>query len=137
MSAGAAAIDDDALLAAFTLAPGVYSRNRYFSLFEGTRAKELRSRAAVLRGVVRLLYDHRDDAEIVLDEGAESLQLRLRVPKLAYQRSLSLTTLERSLLLMLVERAAQLVGQPCAFAAKLAPCAEDRARVDAALARLV
>jgi DNA-binding FrmR family transcriptional regulator len=47
----------DALLVALVLAPGTFSRNRHFHLFEQGALKRARRRAGELRGIVRDLTE--------------------------------------------------------------------------------
>ena len=48
-------VDLDALLAALILAPGTFSRNRFFWLFERPEAARIRRRAARIRSILRQL----------------------------------------------------------------------------------
>ena len=131
--ADASELDDESLLAALTLAPGVYSRNRMFHLYErNARALELRARANRLRGVARMWLE-RTDAALSLQGQGQGLELVLDVPSMAYRRTLRITEFERGLLALLVEKA---VGPMPTRSVALAASLDDKSRVESALARL-
>lgn len=126
-------LDDESLLAALTLAPGVYSRNRMFDLYERNgRAKLLRARANRLRGVVRMWHE-RPDAAISLEPHPEGVQIVLVVPSMAYRRTLLITEFERGLLALLLEKAAPGVSDR---ALGVEVTLEGKNRVQIALSRL-
>ncbi len=121
-------IDVDAMLCALVIAPQVWSRNRFFSLYEQEHLRKVRRRAGRVRAVLRQLAGQgRPRAEIVgeqvLNDG--SLVLRYRVAELAYERTAAFSAIEAAALRYALHRA------------NLAPlAAEDRALVESALARL-
>jgi hypothetical protein len=121
--------DRDALTVAMALAPGVYARNRLFSFFKDPRVKAARTRAGVLRGVVRQLGTKQVQVESVCFGSAANgeVVLRYRIPALQYERTLELTALEAACLRVLAARAK---------VAGLDPLPGDRAMVDGALRRL-
>lgn len=133
------ALDDESLLAALTLAPGVYSRNRMFDLYEQNgRAKALRASAYRLRGIASTWLE-RPDASLALSRQGEGFALVLDVPSMAYRRTLMVSEFERGLLALLLEKAAtRAVLQDASAASRMHPEASalERSRVESALARL-
>jgi len=115
----------ESLTVAMALAPGVYSRNRMFALFAQAGVGRAKFRAATLRGLVKQLKNAQGIT--VESEGAEHV-LRFQLPALRLSRVAQLTSLELATLRVLAARA----GLPC-----LPPEPEDRALVDATLARLI
>ena len=118
----------DALLCALILAPQVFSRNRYFWLFEDPDRRRVRRRAGRVRGIARqLLGEGRARAEIVaeqiLDDG--QVLLRYEASELGYSRSAALSRLEAASLRFVLHRAR---GDSLDD--------EDRALVESALDRL-
>jgi hypothetical protein len=100
--------DRDALLCALILAPQVFSRNRYFWLFEDPERRRVRRRASRVRGIARqLLGEGRSRAEIVaeqiLDDG--QVLLRYEAADLGYSRSAALSRLEAASLRFVLHRA--------------------------------
>jgi hypothetical protein len=100
--------DRDALLCALILAPQVFSRNRYFWLFEDPDRRRVRRRAGRVRGIARqLLGEGRSRAEIVaeqiLDDG--QVLLRYEAAELGYSRSAALSRLEAASLRFVLHRA--------------------------------
>ncbi len=93
-------LDADALLCALVLAPGTYSRNRFFQLFEVPQLKRARRRAKRVRGIIRqLLGQGREPAEIVGERVLEDrVLLRFQIRDLNYQRTTSLSPLEAALI---------------------------------------
>lgn len=117
-----------ALTVAMALAPGVYARNKMFSLYKDPRVRAARTRAGVLRGVVRQLGSAggAQDVAITRDQ-AGSVVLRYRVPAVRLERTLELTELEAACLRLLASKA-RIEG--------LEPLPGDRSQVDGALRRL-
>jgi hypothetical protein len=80
-------VDPDAVMVALIVAPGVYSRNRMFSLFENAAMKAARKRANLVRGIVRqwMLHSRSDLGITFAHEGVrltyaiESVHLRCEV----------------------------------------------------------
>lgn len=117
------AIDRDALLAALVLDPATFSRNRFFELYKDPEIRRVRRRAALVRGVVR----HAASAPVELSPAdGERVALSYEMPELGLRRRVLLEPLELSLVRFATARArgALPAGDP------------DRARVEAALARL-
>jgi len=131
--------DLEALTAAMATVPLLYSRNRLFTLFNEPVVRRARVRARLVRGLVRFIG--RTDAEVDLastdppkagrrDGEASSDRVRVgyRIPRLRLSRSVTLTDFEMALLRTLLAKG----PHPTSLALK----DDDRARVDAALARL-
>ena len=57
-------VDREALLCALVLAPFTFARNRFFALFTETWARRTRSRAAMLRTIVRHFSAQQSRAEV-------------------------------------------------------------------------
>lgn len=91
MRTPASAPNEDALVVAMTIAPSAYSRNRMFDLFSLPVAKRARSRAALLRGVVRQLAKA-ESITLMLRDGM--IVLSYDLPKVHYHREVSLSVLE-------------------------------------------
>lgn len=124
-------VDDEALLAAMTLVPGVYSRNRMFDLYERrASAKQLRTRAARLRGLVRTWLE-RADSQLDVTAREGGYDVVLTVPSLSFRRRLHISELEHVLLALLFDKAKSRAGRT---ALPVRP--EDRQRVERALSRL-
>jgi hypothetical protein len=117
MEAVRASPDPNALLCALILAPGTYSRNRFFDLFEASAAREVRRRARRVRSIVVQLTDPwpprggreggepraRIVTERVLDDGR--VQLHYRVDDLNLSRVATLEPLEAAALRYALHRA--------------------------------
>jgi hypothetical protein len=123
----------EALTVAMALAPGVYARNRMFELFASSGVQRAKARAATLRGIVRHLARacaltlEREDARRDRT-GAADFVLRYQIPAMRLSRVVELSRVELATLRMLAARA----GAP-----SLLPEDEDRALVNATLARLL
>ena len=123
----------EALTVAMALAPGVYARNRMFALFANPAVQRAKSRAALLRGIVKHLG--RACAVSVTREGASrtaagevDFVLRYQIPALRLSRVAELSAVELATLRLMAARA----GARC-----LVPEEKDRALVASALARLL
>lgn len=109
--------DLDALLCALILAPGTYSRNRFFDMFEASAARAVRRRALRVRSMVIQLTEpwaHADElprstprarilGERMLDDGR--IQLRYRMDDLNLTRTATLDPLEAAALRYALHRA--------------------------------
>lgn len=107
--------DLDALLCALILAPGTYSRNRFFELFEASAARAVRRRAFRVRSMLVQLTepwpltdgDGRPRAHVlserVLEDGR--VLLRYRVEDLNLTRTATLEPLEAAALRYALHRA--------------------------------
>lgn len=105
-----ASIHLDGLLCALVLAPRVYSRNRFFFVFESAAARQVRRRAARVRGIVRqLLGVGRPKAEIVGEQVMADgrVLLRYRIDELAFERTTALSALEAAVLRTALHQAGQ------------------------------
>ncbi len=127
-----ALLDVEALTVAMAVAPGVYSRNRFFELFKGSHVRHARRRASLVRGIVQhltmLQRGHPSDVELpTFDRLKGGVRLRYRLPALHLERRVELSELETSCVLHLAERAG-LRG--------LSPTRADREGLCAALRRL-
>ncbi len=123
--------DVEALSIAMAIAPGVYSRNRFFDLFKSPDVRRARSRALLVRGIVHHLSTLRgvDDIArtVVFERKAGRVACRYEVPSLRFARQTELTELESSCLRYLAEKA----GLP-GFRAT----GEEKEQLRAALVRL-
>lgn len=123
--------DLDGLLCALVLAPGTYSRNRFFRMFEDTGARRIRRRATHVRSVLRSLRERGAPGE-VLPPPREStpapsdaeIEISFVVPSLGLKRTTRLSPIEAALV-----RYALKVGDEAGRAI-------DKAIVEGALARL-
>lgn len=99
-------VDEDALLAALVLAPGVFPRNRFPHLYRHPRMIEVRRRARELRGFAHLAAGGRGELEIVareeLDEGGEAIAYR--IPRLRLEGRMTLSPFERDVMSMALSR---------------------------------
>ena len=117
--------DLDGLLAALVLAPGMYSRNRFFRMFEEPGARRVRRRATHVRSVIRQLRGRGGAAEVlpVADEDGD-VEISFHVASLGLTRRTRLASLE-----LVLVRYALKVGSD-------AVRARDKALVEGSLARL-
>ena len=131
--------DADALLVALILAPGTYSRNKYFTLFQNQVAHRVRRRAQIVRSILKELTEPWPEMRhapggprsappaTLLDERTTSdgVELVYRVDEFGYTRSALLTHLEAAALRYALSRVGQ---RPVA--------ATDKQLVESALSRL-
>lgn len=119
----------EALVLAMAIAPGVYVRNRMFEVFRHPGVRRARTRAALLRGVVRQLGLATDLTVTSVPRGPEpAYVLRYRIASMRMSRVVELSGVELSAVRVLCARA----GLACLPAEEA-----DRARVDAVLAHLL
>ncbi|HSC88610.1 MAG TPA: hypothetical protein VLC09_15110 [Polyangiaceae bacterium] len=130
-------VDSDALLVALVVAPGTYSRNKYFTLFQDPEAHRTRRRAQLVRSILKDLTEPwpaqqgphgrvAPQAVVVAEMAVEGgTRLVYRVEEFDYTRSAILTPLELSALRFALARAGRGAVSP-----------EDRRRVESALARI-
>jgi hypothetical protein len=130
---GLASIDREALLVALVLAPATYSRNRFFALYTDPDVRRVRSRAALVRSIVRHVsrVDPTQPGEILSVEPTAQgrVELTYVVPALGLRRTATLEPIELSLVRFDMARAS----------GKREPLASDdpdRLRIEAALQRL-
>ncbi|HEY1958847.1 MAG TPA: hypothetical protein VGH28_24710 [Polyangiaceae bacterium] len=116
----------DALTAAMAMVPGLYSRNRMFQLFKDPMVRRARSRARMIRGLVRFVG--RADAEVEMLHHDGRVRVSYRIARLRLARMVQIGEFELALLRVLLARGPH--------PAMLDEQASDRARVDAALALL-
>jgi hypothetical protein len=125
-------IDREALLAALVLAPATYSRNRFFALYQDPEVYRVRRRASQLRSIVRHVTraDPAAPGERVsfAPAAGDRVELTYAVPALGLRRTALLDPIELSLVRFAMARASSTEGPP--------PGDPDRARIEAALARL-
>ena len=123
-------LEVEALTVAMAVVPGLYSRNRFFTLFADPEVRRARARAVRLRGIVRQLGGAQGKVcGVVLSrgEGERDCEIRYRVESVRLARRVALTPLEASCLAYLASR----VG-----ISGLDASPDDRARVDEALRKL-
>jgi hypothetical protein len=123
----------EALTVAMALAPGVYARNRMFALFADAGVQRAKARAATLRGIVKHLgracaLTLEREGPVRDATGEIDFVLRYQIPAMRLSRVAELTRVELATLRVLGARA----GAAC-----LPPDGDDRALVDATLARLL
>lgn len=130
---GLASIDSEALLVALVLAPATYSRNRFFALYTDPEVRRVRSRAALVRSIVRHVarIDPAERGEILSVEPTATgrVELTYVVPALGLRRTATLDPIELSLVRFDMARAPG-KREP------LAADDPDRLRIEAALQRL-
>src|SRR5580704_5304632 len=121
-------VDREALIVAMALVPGMYARNKLFALHREPEVRRARSRAAMIRGLVRQLAGERGEPEGIafVRQGDGSL-LRFRIPSVSFERRVELSEIERACLVFLAARA----GVRGVHVTQ-----EERAHIDAALKRL-
>ncbi len=124
--------DPEALFVALTLAPGTYSRNRFFELFESLALRGARRRARLVLSIVSDLQ--KADAPTSTDEPdyglrerpfGDEIELSYRMSGLDYRRTTILTRLEVATLRYALCRAR---GKE--------PADTDRGYVESTLARM-
>lgn len=119
-------LDETSLVVAMTVVPGLYSRNKLFSLFTDPRLRRARKRAVALRTAVRQLTAGAA-TNVDIEPAPGGYRLVYDLPNIAYVRHLFLNEAERACVVFLLSRA----GATCL------PCRdEDRALVESALLRL-
>ena len=124
------AVEGEALLVGMAIVPGLLSRNRSFALFEkNPEARRARRRAALVGAIARQLAGVQGQVDALrVTRGADGLcELSYCLPGMKLYRRASLSVLELACVRYLAGR----VG-----VSELAPTAEDRAAIDAALRRL-
>jgi hypothetical protein len=115
-----------ALTVAMAMVPLLYSRNRMFQRFNDPVVKKARSRARMVRSLLRFVA--REDASVSLAQSPEGHMLRYRLPRLRLDRAVRLTDLELAVLRVLLAKGPH--------PSMLAEQTDDRARVEASLAIL-
>jgi hypothetical protein len=129
-------IDREALLCALVLAPFTFARNRFFALFTEPWARRTRSRAALLRAIVRhfsALPTRIEMRDVTLrDEGG--VVLRYGVPHLTLERTAMLEPLEIAVIRFALSRRPRAASDQIYEAMTLTD--EDRRLVESALAKL-
>jgi hypothetical protein len=123
-------LDREALFVAMVIAPTTYARNRFFDLYKDPEVRRLRRRAAQIRSIVRHVTraSAAEPAERLTFAPADDgrTELRYTVPTIALRRVALLDPIELALVRFAIARAE----------GGLAYDDPDRARVEAALARL-
>jgi hypothetical protein len=129
----ASPFDRESLTVAMAVVPGLYSRNKMFTLFTDPDVKLARTRAAILRGIVRHLASSRGEpgassVELVREGGlGQTCLLRYRLRQVRMERRVELSETEVACVLYLCGRAG---------VTSLRASERDRALIDVALARL-
>lgn len=110
--------DADALMVALIMAPGTFSRNRFFQLFEDKRLRKARRRARMVRGLIKEMTEpwplmnsslHPVTALIECEEVVNGeLRLQYSVPDMGYRRSARLSLIEAAALRYCLDRAGKL-----------------------------
>jgi hypothetical protein len=121
-------IDEGALLCALVLAPGAWSRNRFYGVFEDPKARRARRRAAHVRSVIAGLRKRGPEARDRLPPAppsGEDVELVLEMPELGAVRRTRLSALELALVRYALRGAAAAPDDP------------DRERVERALGKLI
>jgi hypothetical protein len=116
----------DALTAAMAMVPMLYSRNRMFERFTDPVIRRARSRARMVRGLLRFIA--REDAVVKMAQVHDKHIVTHRIPKLRFERTVQLTEIELALLRMLLSTGPH--------PSTLDEQETDRPRVEAALALL-
>lgn len=100
--------DLEGLLCALVLAPGTYSRNRFYAVFTDREASQVRKRAARLAGIVRHLASRAEPRAVVTEEkrlsGGQWL-VRYRMPLVGVERTAILEPLEEATVRYALDRA--------------------------------
>src|SRR5580692_9327812 len=111
------------------MAPGVYARNRHFSLYSDPRFRKARARASLLRGLVRQLAGAEGPLdEVAIERSPAQLRLRYRLARLRLARTAELTPTEAACVFHLATRAG---------ASGVAPTQGDETCLSATLRKLV
>jgi hypothetical protein len=118
--------DLEALTAAMATVPLLYSRNRMFALFKEPVMRRARVRARMVRGLLRFIG--RADAIVELSASGDRVRVGYRIARLRLSRAVTITDFELALLRTLLAKGPH--------PASLAEREDDRARIEAALARL-
>ena len=106
---GLGSLDVESLTVAMAIAPGVYSRNRFFELFKTAEVRRARTRALVVRGIVQhltlLAREGSDVANaLTVERRGARVGFRYRVAALHFERRTELSTLESACVLYLAEK---------------------------------
>jgi hypothetical protein len=115
----------ESLTVAMTVAPGVYARNRMFAFFTNPAVQRARSRAALLRGILKHLGRA---CAVTVEREQLGFAVRYQIPALRLTRVAELSRVELAALRVVAARG----GVSC-----LLPEDDDRALVETALARLL
>jgi len=118
--------DVAALTAAMALVPGLYSRNKMFALFQQGAVRRARSRARMLRALLRVVGHADADVDLSTKDGR--VTLHYRIPRLRLERTVQITEFELSVLRVLLASGPR--------PRVLEPAPTDRPRVEEALSRL-
>lgn len=127
--------DPDALFVALVIAPGTFSRNKFFEMFQEHEMQRARRRAQMVRSLIKDLTDpwphpgefpSHPKPEIEHEEERDGhLHLRYRVDEFDFRRSAILTSVEAAALRYALHRAGK------------RPLREDdRALVEACLSKM-
>ncbi len=110
--------DADALMVALIMAPGTFSRNRFFQLYQQEEIWRARRRAQVVRSLIKELTEPWPQVgsipphpQAIISEEREvdgDLVLSFSVPDMSYKRSARLSKIEASALRYCLHRAGKL-----------------------------
>jgi hypothetical protein len=103
------------LLCTLVLAPDLYSRNRFFDLFRDNGASRVRTRARVLRGIIRQLVGHDGHRGHIVGEQVlwdDQVLLRYELSDLDFIRTVALSPLEAALVRYALFRAGAMGPDP-------------------------
>ncbi len=119
---GLVAPDPDALMVALIMAPGTFSRNRFFRLYENRKIGRARRRAQMVRSLIKELTEPWPlEGQIPSHPGAViseerfvdgELLLSFSVPDMRYKRSVRLTPIEAAALRYCLARTGKLEVSP-------------------------
>ncbi|HSN99593.1 MAG TPA: hypothetical protein VLS89_14965 [Candidatus Nanopelagicales bacterium] len=128
--------DFEGLLVALTLAPGTFSRNRFFDLYTDPAARRVHRRAKLLRNVVQHLGSPSGPRGVTITHHEEGRALlAYTVPALGLTRTVPLDPLELVVIRFALGRGAR-DAAPDVLAA-LGPDPSDGPRIQEALSRLL
>ena len=127
-------LDTEAIFVALVLAPATYSRNRFFDMYTDPAVRRARTRAAMLRSVVRHLAkrmpaERGEVTRIEAIDHAGAVAITYEVASLGLKRTTRMSAMELSTLRVALARAD-------ACPPELSVSDDDRSRVEQALARL-
>lgn len=121
-------VDREALAIAMAVVPGLYSRNKYFSMYADPEVRRARARASVLRGVVRQLAGAQGEvAALAFARSERGCELKYAIASVRLERRVVLSELEAACVAYLATRAG---------VAHVRATDDDRARIEGALRRL-
>lgn len=107
--------DPEALLVALVIAPGTYSRNKFFELYENADLRHARRRAQLVRSVIKDLTEpwpypgsippHPKPVIVEERKQSDGLHLTYEIANFGYRRSTILSSVETAALRYALHRA--------------------------------